>query len=291
MVVAAIVGGSGRMGEWFANFLASSGYRVIIYDKNEPATYNLKRAYKGRWNETQAAEANIILFATPTHTTHTLLKKVAVHAPPTTLLIEISSIKKPLRRTVETLARKGVHILSIHPMFGPGARTPTNKTVLVAHQPGQSRVADRFLSTLRRQGAKIIQCDLDTHDRIVAATLALPHFMNFAFVETLKRAGFSLQKAREMGGTTFRLQLLVAEALYHESIQNEASILSDNRYGEEVLQVFAQEVDQLRGLIRRNDRTKLIKHLKSGSSYARNDRWFRTAYEQFISAVEASAYN
>jgi len=280
------------MGEWFANFLASSGYRVIIYDKNEPATHNLKRAYKGRWNETEAAKAaNIILFATPTHTTHTLLKKIVVHPPRSTLLIEISSIKKPLRRTIGTLAQRGVHILSIHPMFGPGARTLSNKTVLVAHQPAESRVAERFLSTLRHQGAKIIRCDLDTHDRIVAATLALPHFMNFAFVETLRRAGFSLQKAREIGGTTFRLQLLVAEALYHESIQNEASILSDNPYGEEVLRVFAQQVDRFRDLVKRKHRIELMKRLKSGSSYARKDRAFRTAYEQFISAVEASAYN
>jgi chorismate mutase/prephenate dehydrogenase len=289
MVVAAIIGGSGRMGEWFANFLASSGYEVVIYDKNEPATQKLKRAYRGITNERQVAEAaNIILFATPTHTTNTLLKKIAAHAPRTTLLIEISSIKKPLRRTVEALARKGVQILSIHPMFGPGAQTISNKTVLLAHQPGQSRVAEGFLSTLRSKGAKIIRCNLDTHDRIAAATLALPHLMNFAFVDTLRREGLSLERARQLGGTTFRLQLLIAEALYHESVQNEASILHDNRHSQEFFRVFAQQVDEFRDLVRGKSHTDLIKHIRNSASYARKDRSFRTAYERFVSAVEAS---
>jgi prephenate dehydrogenase len=249
MAIATVVGGAGRMGAWFANFLAANGYKVIICDKNESAARKLAkgRRFKFIKSETHAAQlSDIVIFATPTHVTNTVLRKIVPHTPKTTLLVEISSVKEPLRRAIKGLTKRGVQILSIHPMFGPGAKSLAGKAILVAQEPRQSRPARSLLSIFRKKGAKIIRSNLNDHDRIVATTLAFPHMMNFAFIETLKRAGLSLDKARAVGGTTFRLQLLVAEALYQENPQNEASILTDNKYCREVFTTFTQQLNQIR---------------------------------------------
>jgi prephenate dehydrogenase len=292
MALAAVIGGSGRMGAWFANFLAADKYRVMICDKNEPAArkFAKKHGFKFVKSETHAAEvSDIIVLATPTHVTNILLKKIASHMPRTTLLVEISSIKEPVMRNIETLTRHGTQILSIHPMFGPGAKNLTNKAVIVAQEPRESQLAKRLLSALRKNGAKIIECDLGKHDRIVAATLVLSHFMNFAFIETLKHVGFSLDRAREIGGTSFKLQLLLAEALCHENLSNETSILADNRYSAEVYGAFAQQIDQIRDAIQRKRQSELMNRLRSDAAYVRNDRLFRTAYQRFIAAAEVSS--
>jgi prephenate dehydrogenase len=291
VVLAVIIGGSGRMGAWFAEHLFASGYEVLICDKNKPPAGKARRrqiSYIG--NPTKAAAlSKIVLLATPTQTTVKLLSKLSSYASQDTLFVEMSSVKEPLREMIEELTRRGVKILSIHPMYGPGARRLTDKAVLIAQQPSKSKAAKTFLSTLKRRGAKLIYCNLRDHDRIVASTLVLPHLMNFAFVNALKDAGLSLNTARAMGGTTFKLQLLIAEALYHESMHNETSILVDNRHSREVGQALVREVEEIRRKVRKGARSELARQLNNGATYAAKDRLFPTAYARFAAAVEASS--
>jgi prephenate dehydrogenase len=293
MAVVTIIGGSGRMGAWFANFLAKNGYTIIICDKNEAAarTFAKKNGFKFIGSETRAVKlSEIILLATPTHATGPLLKRIAPRTPQTKLLIEISSTKEPVRKTIETLTRHGIQIMSIHPMFGPGARSLADKSIIVAQEPRNNRHATRLLSILRKRGARIVRSDLDAHDKIVATTLALPHLMNFAFIETLRQLGLPLDKVREMGGTTLKLQLIIAEALYHESLRNEASILADNKQIQGILAAFLQQIAQVRGKMQDKKQGELLSRLRNDVIYVRKDKIFLTAYHRFAAAVEASSY-
>jgi prephenate dehydrogenase len=240
---------------------------------------------------TRAAElSDIVVIATPTQTTNEIFNEIAPKTPRRTLLVEISSTKEPVRRMIQNLARRGVQVLSIHPMFGPSAKTLTDKAIIVAQEPQRSQPANAFLSKFRKKGAKIIRSNLKDHDRIVAATLTLPHLVNFAFMETLQRAGYPLDMVRKIGGTTFKLQLLLAEALYHESLDNETSILTDNKYAVETLRTFSHQVDAIRATIHEGSKRKLMNRLRSDAAYVRGDTMFRTAYDRFATAVEASTH-
>ena len=289
-----VIGAAGRMGSWFTNFLIANGYEVIACDKNVRAARELarKNGCKFEKEETSAAKlSEIVILATPTLITNALLKRLEPYMPRTTLLVEISSSKEPLRETIKQITKRKHPILSIHPMFGHGARTLAGRTILVALRPRQNRLATKFLSTLRRRGERIIQTDLASHDRFVAATLALPHFLNFAMVNTLNGIGMTPGEAREVGGTTFRLQMLIAEALYHERLSNEVSILTDNEFAVRVLERLAVEMNRILGDIKGRQNTRLLHNLKDGASYVRKDVMFSSAYDRFNAAVEASAIN
>jgi prephenate dehydrogenase len=292
MAVATIVGGAGRMGSWFADFLSANGYRIIICDRKERLARRSanRKGFKFMKNEIAAAQlSRLVVLATPTHTTVRILKRIEPHISRGTLLVEISSVKEPLKRTITGLARRGFQILSIHPMFGPGtAKNLEGKTIIVAHEPRRSKNARDFLSLFRKRRATIIASDLDSHDRIVAATLALPHFMNFAFIKTLKDTGLTPNQARVIAGTTFRLQLLIAEALYHERLENEVSILTDNKYSMQLFNQFVKQTNTMRNTIRNRTRSNLIRSLEEGAAYVRKDALFGIAYDRFTAAVEAS---
>jgi len=288
-----VIGGAGRMGAWFANFLAANGYKVIICDKSEFAARKLAKRHGFKYvrSETQAAElANIIILATPTYTTASILRRILPHISNDALLVEISSIKEPLVPTIRSLTKHGADILSIHPMFGPGAKNLEGKAILVAQEPRRNTSARDLLSIFRKKGANIIRTTLNDHDRIVASTLGLPHLMNFAFIETLKQAGLSLRSARAMGGTTFGLQLLIAESLYHEGLHNEASILAA-KYCRQAAAAFAERVSQLKMATHRSSQNELAKRIRNDAAYVRKDPMFRDAYELFAAAVEASTHN
>jgi len=291
MAVVAVIGGSGRMGRWFADFLSRDGYKIIISDKNERVGRNLakKKRFTFVKNATEAARlSEIVILATPTLATKTLLRKLTSHTSGTTLLVEISSIKQPVKKTIRSLTRGGAKIISIHPMFGPGANNLTDKSVIVAQEPRNCTAAKRLLSVLAKNGVRIIRSSLDDHDRLVATTLALPHLMNFAFIEAIRKTGIPLKKIREMGGTTFKLQLLIAEALYHESLSNEVSILADNTHNTRAFAGFARQMNEVGRIAERNAKSELLRRLRNDSAYLRNDRLFRMAHERFVLAVEGS---
>jgi prephenate dehydrogenase len=291
MAIVAVIGGSGRMGRWFADFLSEDGYKIIISDKNERVARNLAKKKRFRFvkNAAEAARlSEIVILATPTLATKTLLRNITSHTSRTTLIVEISSIKQPVKRIIRSLTRGGARIMSIHPMFGAGADNLTGKSVIVTQEPRNCAAANRLLSALIKKGARIIRSSLDDHDRLVATSLALPHLMNFAFVEAIRKTGIPLGKIREMGGTTFKLQLLIAEALYHESPSNEASILADNAYNTKAFANFAQQINEVRRVAQRNSQSELLRRLRSDAAYLRNDRLFRIAHERFVAAVEAS---
>ena len=291
MAIAAIIGGAGRMGGWFADFLNSNGYSVIVCDRDKEAARRLARQKGFRFidDEKKAAKlGEIVVLATPTLTTKSLLKRISPYISRTTLLVEISSVKGPLKATLEQMRKRGLAVLSIHPMFGHGAKHPAGRTVIVVQQPPRNRAAAKFISSLKKRGAKIVQTNLANHDRMVAVTLALPHFVNFAMIDTMKAAGMTISKAREVGGTTFKLQLIVAEALYHERLSNEASILAENKYALKVLDSFTKQVNRLRADISKGAHGNILRNLESGAGYVRKDAMFASAYDRFNAAVEAS---
>jgi prephenate dehydrogenase len=280
------------MGAWFTKFLSANGYKVIICDKNVSAARHMakKNGLKFIQDPIRAAQlSELVILATPTHATNFLLRAIASHTARTPPLVEISSIKEPVRKTMQDLTRHGVQIMSIHPMFGPGTRNLKGKSIIVAQEPRNSAPTRKLLSLLGERGAKITRSSLQNHDRFVAATLALPHLMNFAFIETLRKIGLSLDKAREMGGTTFKLQLLIAESLYHEDPGNETSILAENKHNKRAFTTFMQQIEEIREIIQRRRRGELLRRLRSDAAYVRKNRLFGTAHERFAAAVEASS--
>jgi len=292
MAVASVIGGAGRMGAWFATFLKKNGYRVVICDKNKSMARNLART-KGFWfapDPRLAAQlADLVILATPTLVTKDLLKQIEPHISHNTLLVEISSVKEPLRRILQQMRKRCVAILSIHPMFGPGIKTLTEQAILTVLLPRNDAAARKFLSLFRKKGARIIRSDFARHDRLASVALALPHFMNIAMVNTIKSMGVPPNHLREIAGTTSKLQLVIAEAVYHETLGNEASILMDSRHSVNALRTFARESNKALSFIKRGRRGGLLRSLGNGRKFVRKDRMFPSAYSRFNAAVEASS--
>ncbi len=289
MAVACVIGGAGRMGAWFASFLKKNGYRVIICDNNKATARKLART-KGFWfvpdHKLAAQLADLVILATPTHVTKSLLRQIEQHISDQTLLVEISSVKEPVRRILEQMRSRGVAILSIHPMFGPGIKTLAGQAIITVLFPRSNSMAKRFLSLFRKNGARIVQSDFAHHDKFAAITLALPHFMNIAMVNTLKSIGVPLNQLRRFAGTTSKLQLIIAEAVYHERLSNEASILLDSKHFLKALRRFAEESNRTLTLIHKGRRATLLHSLVIGREFVRKDRMFSSAYSRFNAAVD-----
>ncbi|MGA2783307.1 MAG: prephenate dehydrogenase/arogenate dehydrogenase family protein [Candidatus Bathyarchaeia archaeon] len=286
MVIANVIGGAGRMGNWFARFLKANGYTVILTDENRQAAETLSKRYGFQFLSDQleaASKAQVIILATPTKVTSDVLQQIGPTLKPNALIVEISSIKRPIIGTIRKLQNKGIAVLSIHPMFGSGTTTLRGRCILVVTRT-QNYEARRILSIFRMKGAKIIRCTLKKHDALASTILTLPHFINISLIETLKSLGVKLNEISLVAGSTFQLQLLLAEAIYNEDFGNEISILGDcetkaieeyNRQTEAVLKMA-------------NMPRSLGRLLRSGRRFVEAHEQFATSYRRFNAAVQAS---
>jgi prephenate dehydrogenase len=275
------------MGSWFAKFLKSNRYRVLISDRNKQAGMACSRRLVAEFVGDYliaAKRANVIILATPTKETNSILKRLARELKPKTLIVEISSVKAPVQRTIAALQESGVPVLSIHPMFGPGAKTLRGRSILEVSKP-RHREAERLLSILRRKGARIVRCPIDKHDTLASIVIALPHLMNISLIETLRTFGISLNEVNIVSGTTFKLQSLIAEAIYQEDFANEISILTDSNRS--VLLTYNQRVRAMLSVIR-NKPEHIPQILSAGRCLIEKDRHFADSYERFNRAVQAA---
>jgi len=275
------------MGYWFAKFLKSNGYSIIISDQNRQAGRICSRRLSIEFESDYllaAKRSDIVLLATPTNVSNRILRQLGRELKKGALVIEISSMKEPVRRAISALRENGISVLSIHPMFGPGTKTLEGRAVLVVSRTRHSE-AKQLLLALQRLGARIVPCPIDKHDILASIVIALPHLMSISLIETLRSLRISLNEVNMASGTTFRLQSLIAETIYQEDYANEISILADSKSS--VLQTYSRRVRMMLKLIRINPE-RISGILGAGRRFVEDDRHFLDSYERFNAAVQAT---
>lgn len=275
------------MGRWFAKFLKSNGYSVIISDRNRRTGGTCSRRLGIEFVDDYLLairRSDIVLLATPTNVSNRILRELRRELKKGTLVIEISSMKEPVRGAISELQENGVSVLSIHPMFGPGTKTLEGRSILVVSRTRHSE-AKRLLLTFQRLGARMVPCSIDKHDTLASIVIALPHLISISLIETLRSLRISLNEVDMASGTTFRLQSLIAEAIYQEDQANEISILADSKGS--VLQTYNQRVKMILNIIRTKPE-RISSILNAGRRFLEDDRHFSDSYERFNAAVQAT---
>ncbi len=258
---ALVIGGAGKMGRWFVEFLQSQGYAVEIAD---PAATGDARAHRADWQSDDLSH-DVIVVATPLGITASILEQLARHRPPG-LVFDIGSLKTPLRAGLEALHRAGVRVCSLHPMFGPDTDLLSGRHVIHVDVGRADAVADAqklFASTMAEQ----VVTTLDDHDRLIAYVLGLSHAINIAFFTALAESGEAAPRLARLSSTTFDAQLSVASLVAGESPALYFEIQALNAYGGESLAALADAVGRLQAMVAGQDAAGFARLMRKGQAY------------------------
>jgi chorismate mutase / prephenate dehydrogenase len=261
-----LIGGAGQMGRWFARFLESQGYSIEIAD---PAGPVLDYPYCSDWTQS-ALDQDLILVATSLSHTDAILQQLAVRKP-AGLVVEIASLKTPLRASLQRLAAADVRIASLHPMFGPTTELLSGRHVICvdlgagsAHGAG----AEIFASTM----ARCVTMGLDDHDKLMASVLGMSHAINIAFFSALAESGSSVPELASISSTTFDAQLQVATAVSKDNAELYFEIQSLNEYGIEALNTLEKALGQLKTSVIESDKDAFVNLMENGRAYLSSRR-------------------
>jgi len=256
-----IIGGAGKMGAWFAHFLGSQGFAIEISDPS-PAAVPFPRV--ADWRE-RALDHDLIIVATPMKVAGEVLSDLAARRP-RGIVIDIGSLKSPLRAGLERLAAAGCKVTSIHPMFGPDTRLLSGRHVVFCDVgvPEATRAARAlFASTMAEQ----IEMSVDDHDRLMAYVLGLSHALNLAFFTALAASGELVPRLQRMSSTTFDAQLRVASLVARDNPHLYFDIQTLNDYGTASLQALRAATERIEKLVESGDETGFVELMAAGRRY------------------------
>jgi chorismate mutase/prephenate dehydrogenase len=258
---ALVIGGCGKMGVWFVRFLGSQGYEVQIADPG--AAEDLPNAVRD-WR-TLTIDHDLIVVAAPIKLTAGILDALAVRRP-SGLILDIGSLKTPLRDGLARLAAAGCRVTSIHPMFGPETRLLSGRHVIfcdVGNAGALAEARELFAATM----AERIDMSLDEHDRLIAYVLGLSHALNLAFFTALSASGELVPRLRHMSSTTFDAQLKVASLVAHDNPHLYFEIQTLNDYGYTSLEALRAAAEKIQALVAAGDEAGFVALMESGRRY------------------------
>ena len=269
---ALVIGGHGKLGAWFAEFLASQGYAVTVADPSHAPRHTAHAAHFARvdhWEQACAPGAgldhDLVVVATPLSITAEVLQALA-RRPPTGLVFDLGSLKTPLRAGLEALVAAGCRVTSLHPMFGPDTELLSGRHLVfidLGHAGALEDARALFAATMVEQRVM----SLDDHDRVMAFVLGLSHAVNIAFFTALARSGESAPRLAELSSTTFDSQLDVAKRVAAEDPALYYEIQAANAYGAESLAALADAVAALRTSVSAADLTGFTALMEDGRAY------------------------
>jgi chorismate mutase/prephenate dehydrogenase len=258
---ALVIGGRGKMGGWFAEFLASQGFRVAIADP----TGGLPGFDTVADWENDTLDFDLIVLATPLSATTRLLEFLAKRKP-RGLIFDLGSLKTPLRTGLEALVKAGCRVTSLHPMFGPDTELLSGRHVIfidLGDADALREAQELFAPTMAEQ----VVMGLDEHDRLIAYVLGLSHALNIAFFTALADSGEGAPRLAKMSSTTFDSQLEVASRVAAESPDLYFEIQSLNQYGGESLLALQQAVERLVEAVKSGNAAEFTDIMTRGRAY------------------------
>ena len=227
---ALVIGGSGRMGRWLCRYLQAQGYRVTVDDVAGPQA-DLPRI---------AATADVVAVAVPMDAAASVLETVG-KASPRGLVFDVASLKTPVARVLESLAREGRLVVSVHPLFGPHFGPLSQATILLS-PCGSSAGLETARELFRGSGAHLVEVPLEDHDEIMATLLGLSHLTLLAFARAVARAPIDVGLV-PTEGTTFARLAAAARGLLEDSPALLREIQALNPHTPEVRRRLVQAVE------------------------------------------------
>jgi len=244
--------GYGSMASMIASMLSRAGCWLAITGRSRVKAAALaEKVAAEAMDEEEAIEwADIMLYAIPSSAIPSVLERHWGMLRESMLILDISSVKKPVVEAYHRLASRGgepPEYASLHPLYGP-LECPAGETIAVTPvnlESWRERLEDLLSNAL---AARIVYVDAETHDKVMAVNQVLHHLALEALAEARRRAaellGVEDADLKELATHSLRKTLAVVDRITGlERVVEE--IRSENPYTWAAAEALREAVEEL----------------------------------------------
>lgn len=169
--------GYGRFGRLAARYLAKD-YPVLVCGRRDLSPENIPEGvHVASFHD--VCNQQIVIPCMPISSFKEVLAAAAPLMRPDALVADVCSVKEKPVRWMKTALPETVSILGTHPMFGPDSASAGLEGMKIALC--RVRIDDnlyvKIVAFLKRSGLMVIETTPEEHDRQIAVSLALTHFI------------------------------------------------------------------------------------------------------------------
>jgi prephenate dehydrogenase len=169
--------GYGRFGRLTARYLAKD-YPVLVCGRRDLSPDNMPEGVRVA-SFHDVCHQRIVIPCMPISSFKEVLAAAAPLMRPDALVADVCSVKEKPVRWMKAALPETVSILGTHPMFGPDSASAGLEGMKIALC--RVRIADtlygKVVAFLRRSRLTVIETTPEEHDRQIAVSLALTHFI------------------------------------------------------------------------------------------------------------------
>jgi prephenate dehydrogenase len=277
----AIIGGSGKMGQWFARHLLEEGMQVVITGRNQQKLLaaGKKLGVPTATNIEAVKQSDVIIISVPLDTFEAVAKLIAPYVREEQVIVDLTSLKTKPVELMHRYFNKGM-VLGMHPVFGPGAKSVSNQNfVLTPTNEEEAVLAGRARLFLEEKGANVSIMTPQQHDRIMSVVLGLAHFIAIVSADTL--LGFEqFEQMKQIGGTTFKVLYTLVESVISEDPELYADLQMNFPHIKDVEALFLAKTQTWADMVKNDDKQGFAKKMKAlREKLEKTDPAFHHAYE------------
>lgn len=239
-----IIGGTGQMGSWLKNFLASQKIPVGVSGSKGVADSVLKNA-------------DLIFISVPISKSPALILDLSKKVRKSTVLIDLSSVG---RSSFQALKQTDQPASGVHFLFGPKVTSIQNQKVIFIKIKSHPLI-NELKDLLKKEGAIIYEMGSREHDFYMAHIQNLIHFLNLSLAKIL------IEDKIGLSGKISTPNLLAQLAVLSSTISQPPELISEiqleNKLGVEVITKFLTVQERLLELVKQKNRGELEKELIS----------------------------
>ncbi|HIP34627.1 MAG TPA: prephenate dehydrogenase [Methanothermococcus okinawensis] len=295
-MIVSIIGGTDGLGKWFARFLKSRDFDVVVTGRDVDKGRNVEKELGvtfTRDNIEAAKKGDIVIVAVPINVTESVIREVAPHVREGSLFMDITSIKEIPAKTMEEYAREGVCVIPTHPMFGPS--TPSLKRQVVILTPSKEHMSNpwfkKLMGFLEREGARVVIMSPREHDKVMGVIQGLTHYAYISLGTTLKELNVDIKESRKYASPIYELMINIIGRIIGQNPYLYADIQMYNPQIGHIHETFIKECIKIKDVVARKDRESFVNIMKEaakhfGSEAVRGLRYSNKAVGAIIEEME-----
>ncbi|MDR1405356.1 MAG: prephenate dehydrogenase/arogenate dehydrogenase family protein [Candidatus Methanoplasma sp.] len=250
-----VVGGAGMMGRWMADLFSVSGCDVEIIDPASDNSLTLD----------SASGSDIVAVSVPIYAADSVLKELDGICGSDALIFDLTSLKTPVAETLTDMAERR-KVCSIHPMFGPSAKSMFDRNLVIC-DCGCRQAVEEAASFFGVRGGNIRIMPIGRHDEYMSYVLGLSHAVNIAFFTVLGRSGIPYEDMRTVASTTFMKNMETNRSVASEDPRLYYDIQHLNNFRDTMWGMFSDAVEDIKKASLDGDPSEFIKIMDAGRKY------------------------
>jgi len=242
--------GLGDMGRLYAKAFAKAGYTVCGCDlpenrerlEEELTPLGIKVLAEGK---EVSAGADLVVYSVEADGLDKVVAKYAEYTKPGAIVAGQTSVKTPEIEIFEKYLHANTHIITFHPMHGPGFQPKGQKLILVPHRT-DAAAYQRMVDLFTAVETDIVEvADYHEHDKIVADTQAVTHVGFESMGTAWKEAGFfPWENASYIGGID-NVKILTTLRIFSYKAHVYAGLAILNPYAKQQVRRYAISESEL----------------------------------------------